>query len=128
MDQMEENEIELETVVIDDNVDSTDFNNVPTDTVSAAISVEECNKVEKLVKFPITRIKHLVKMDPDVNLCSQEALFLITKTTEFFVECLSKEAYSYTAQSKKKTVQKKDVEQAIDAVDALAFLEGVLDS
>jgi DNA polymerase epsilon subunit 4 len=41
---------------------------------------------------------------------------------------LSKEAYSYTSQSKKKTVQKRDVEQAIDAVDALAFLEGVLDS
>ena len=47
---------------------------------------------------------------------------------ELFVECLAKESYSYTAQSKKKTVQKRDVEQSIDAVDALAFLEGVLDS
>lgn len=81
MDQMEENEIDLETVVIDNSADSTDCNVVLTNLVSAAPSVEECNKVEKLVKFPITRIKHLVKMDPDVNLCSQEALFLITKTT-----------------------------------------------
>nr|CAH0101666.1 unnamed protein product [Daphnia galeata] len=125
MDQMEENEIELETVVLDDTADEI----LPPSTEKiATTNIEEANKVEKIVRFPVTRIKHLVKMDPDVNLCSQEALFLITKTTEFFVECLSKEAYSYTSQSKKKTVQKRDVEQAIDAVDALAFLEGVLDS
>ena len=31
-------------------------------------------------------------------------------------------------ESKKKTIQKRDVEQSIDSVDALAFLEGVLDS
>jgi DNA polymerase epsilon subunit 4 len=53
---------------------------------------------------------------------------LFCSVQEFFVECLSKEAYSYTSQSKKKTVQKRDVERAIDAVDALAFLEGILDS
>ena len=47
----------------------------------ATTNIEEANKVEKIVRFPVTRIKHLVKMDPDVNLCSQEALFLITKTT-----------------------------------------------
>lgn len=81
MDQMEENEIELETVVVDSNADC---DTLPTDSASAektANNVEDTNKVEKLVRFPITRIKHLVKMDPDVNLCSQEALFLITKTT-----------------------------------------------
>ena len=44
------------------------------------------------------------------------------------MECLSKEAYAYTSQVQKKTVQKRDVEQSIEAVDALAFLEGILDS
>ena len=78
MDQMEENEIELETVVIDDTADEI----LPLSTEKIAnTNIEEANKVEKIVRFPVTRIKHLVKMDPDVNLCSQEALFLITKTT-----------------------------------------------
>ena len=45
-----------------------------------------------------------------------------------FIECLTKEAYLHTSQAKKKTIQKRDVEQSIDSVDALAFLEGVLDS
>lgn len=38
-------------------------------------------RTEKIVRFPLTRIKALVKMDPDVHLCSQEALFVITKAT-----------------------------------------------
>jgi DNA polymerase epsilon subunit 4 len=81
MDHMEENEIELETVVIDDTADES----LPLSTEKInTINVEETNKVEKIVRIPITRIKHLVKMDPDVNLCSQEALFLITKTTVNF--------------------------------------------
>lgn len=47
---------------------------------------------------------------------------------ELFVEQLAAEAYTYTAQAKKKTIQKRDVEQSIEAVDALVFLEGILDS
>jgi len=87
MDQMEENEIELETIVIDNTSDTVcaadESLPLATEKINT-INIEETNKVEKIVRFPITRIKHLVKMDPDVNLCSQEALFLITKTTVNF--------------------------------------------
>ena len=79
MDQMEENEIELETVVVDSNPESDTL--ILESAEKTSTNVEETNKVEKLVRLPLTRIKHIVKMDPDVNLCSQEALFLITKTT-----------------------------------------------
>ncbi len=46
---------------------------------------------------------------------------------ELFVECVTKESYTFTSQAKKKTIQKRDVEQSIELIDALAFLEGVLD-
>ncbi|XP_011867457.1 PREDICTED: DNA polymerase epsilon subunit 4 isoform X1 [Vollenhovia emeryi] len=82
---------------------------------------------EKLIRLPLGRIKTIIKMDPEVNLINQEAAFLVTKSVEFFIESLAKEAYKYTAQAKKKTVQKRDVENAIDNVDALVFLEGMLD-
>ena len=82
---------------------------------------------EKLHQFPLGRVKHIMKLDPEVNLASQDAVFLITKALELFVENLAIEAYSYTAQSKKKTIAKNDVEKAIDAVDALAFLDGAMD-
>lgn len=70
---MEENEIELESVVIESSVEN------PVSLSEKGNSCEE--KVEKLVRFPMTRVKHLVKMDPDVHLCSQEAIFLITRAT-----------------------------------------------
>jgi len=82
---------------------------------------------EKLFKFPLGTVKRIIKMDPDVNVISKDSIFLITKALEMFVESLSIEAYSYTAAAKKKTLSKQDVEKAIDAVDALAFLDGALD-
>jgi hypothetical protein len=71
---MEENEIEIESVIIETNTDSST-------PISEGITNSCEEKAEKLVRFPLTRIKHLVKMDPDVNLCSNEALFLLTKAT-----------------------------------------------
>ncbi|KAL6257300.1 hypothetical protein P5V15_010876 [Pogonomyrmex californicus] len=82
---------------------------------------------EKLLRLPMGRIKTIIKMDPEVSLVNQEAVFLISKSVEYFIESLAKEAYRYTIQTKKRTVQKRDVESAIDNVDALVFLEGALD-
>lgn len=46
---------------------------------------------------------------------------------ELFVESLALEAYHYTSQSKKKTVSRRDVDHCIDAIEALAFLDGAMD-
>ncbi|CAN8010269.1 unnamed protein product [Ixodes pacificus] len=81
-------------------------------------------KGEKLTQFPLARVKNIMKLDPDVTLASQEAVFLVAKATELFVATLAKEAYTFTRHSKKKTMQKKDIEASVDAVDAFAFLEG----
>ena len=81
---------------------------------------------EKAHQFPLGRVKNIMKMDSDVNLASKDAVFLITKSLEMFVENLAIEAYTYTSQTKKKTLSRQDVEKAIDAVDALAFLDGAL--
>ncbi|XP_069703283.1 DNA polymerase epsilon subunit 4-like [Periplaneta americana] len=88
----------------------------------------EEEKSEKLLRLPLSRVKHIMKMDPDVHLASQEAVFLIAKSTELFIESLAKEAYMHTSQGKRRTLQKKDIDSAIESADCLAFLEGVLDS
>ncbi|XP_011150224.1 DNA polymerase epsilon subunit 4 isoform X2 [Harpegnathos saltator] len=82
---------------------------------------------EKLLQLPLGRIKTIIKADPEVNLVNQEAVFLIAKSTELFIDSLVKEAYKYTMQAKKKTVQKRDIETAVNKVDALVFLEGTMD-
>jgi len=89
--------------------------------------VEEKEAGEKLFRFPLGTIKRIVKMDPDVTMTSSDGVFVISKAVELFVESLAIESYTYTANSKKKTISRQDVEKAIDAVDALAFLDGAMD-
>ncbi|XP_036347478.1 DNA polymerase epsilon subunit 4 [Rhagoletis pomonella] len=81
---------------------------------------------QRLFQLPQTRIKNLMKLDPDMNLASAEAVFVVTRATELFIESLASEAFSYTTQSKKKTVQKRDVDLAISSVDSLMFLDGAM--
>ncbi|XP_061738975.1 DNA polymerase epsilon subunit 4 isoform X2 [Nerophis ophidion] len=81
----------------------------------------------RLSKLPLARIKALMKSDPDVSLASQESVFIIAKATELFVEMIAKDALVYAQQGKRKTLQRKDLDNAIEAVDEFAFLEGTLD-
>ncbi|KAM4628894.1 DNA polymerase epsilon subunit 4 [Polymixia lowei] len=81
----------------------------------------------RLSKLPLARIKALMKADPDVSLASQESVFIIAKATELFVEMIAKDALVYAQQGKRKTLQRKDLDNAIEAIDEFAFLEGTLD-
>ncbi|KAI2659456.1 DNA polymerase epsilon subunit 4 [Labeo rohita] len=78
----------------------------------------------RLAKLPLSRIKALMKADPDVSLASQESVFIIAKATELFVEMIAKDALVYAQQGKRKTLQRKDLDNAIEAIDEFAFLEG----
>uniref|UniRef100_A0A8C3NVW3 DNA polymerase epsilon subunit 4 n=1 Tax=Cyanoderma ruficeps TaxID=181631 RepID=A0A8C3NVW3_9PASS len=77
----------------------------------------------RLARLPLARVKALVKADPDVTLASQEAVFVLARATELFVETIAKDAYVYAQQGKRKTLQRKDLDNAIEAIDEFAFLE-----
>ncbi|XP_072213581.1 DNA polymerase epsilon subunit 4 [Excalfactoria chinensis] len=78
-------------------------------------------------RLPLSRVKALVKADPDVSLASQEAVFVLARAAELFVESIAKDAFVFAQQGKRKTLQRKDLDNAIEAVDEFAFLEGTLD-
>merc|ERR1712038_2050729 len=66
---------------------------------------------ERLTKFQVSRIKRIMMMDSDVHLISKEALFLITKSLELFVQSLAWEAGKYTIAAHKKTVTRLHIEE-----------------
>ena len=39
----------------------------------------DSEKTERLIHFPITRIKNIIKLDPDVTLASRDAVVMIAK-------------------------------------------------
>ena len=81
----------------------------------------------KLFRFPQGRIKSIMKLDPDVWMVNGEAIFLVNKAVEEFIQCLAAESYHYTQSSKKKTIMKEHVMTAIESIDELAFLDGAMD-
>uniref|UniRef100_A0A8D1WU75 DNA polymerase epsilon subunit 4 n=1 Tax=Sus scrofa TaxID=9823 RepID=A0A8D1WU75_PIG len=81
----------------------------------------------RLSRLPLARVKALVKADPDVTLAGQEAIFILARAAELFVETIAKDAYCCAQQGKRKTLQRRDLDNAIEAVDEFAFLEGTLD-
>lgn len=82
--------------------------------------------VSKLINLPLGRVKNIMKLDPDVRLMSAESIFVIAKATELFIESLTKECMVHK-DPKKKTIQKRDVDQVFASADALMFLEGAMD-
>ena len=84
-------------------------------------------RAEKLTRFPLGRVKTIMKSDPDTSLASGEAVFAVAKATELFVESLAKEVAAFTVMNKKKTLSRLDVDTAVDATECLAFLEGALE-
>ncbi|XP_045139917.1 DNA polymerase epsilon subunit 4 isoform X1 [Echinops telfairi] len=78
----------------------------------------------RLSRLPLARVKALVKADPDVTLAAQDAIFILARAAELFVETIAKDAYCCAQQGKRKTLQRRDLDNAIEAVDEFAFLKG----
>ncbi|XP_061378046.1 DNA polymerase epsilon subunit 4 isoform X2 [Danaus plexippus] len=90
-----------------------DSENINSEETASERKVSNTVKVDsvKSTRLPMSRIKNIMKMDPD----------------ELFLETIAKETYSYTVQHKRKTISKKDLEVVINKVDCLCFLEGAMD-
>ena len=106
--------------------DSVEENDKQDATTGTEQHTSDANK-HRHVQLPLTRVRMMIKSDPDVSIVGQEALMVITKATEMFIAYLARESYTQTLQAKRKTIQKKDFDACIPPRDELAFLEGTID-
>jgi len=73
--------------------------------------------------LPLARIKKIMKRDPDVSNMSKEALFLMTKCTDLFVEHLGEQSIRQAYGQKRKSVRVEDITSAIRSTSSARFLE-----
>ncbi|BFY99605.1 hypothetical protein BsWGS_02645 [Bradybaena similaris] len=88
----------------------------------------EIEPQEKLIKLPLTRIRSIMKTDPDVKIASQDAVITLAKAAELFIQCLAREAAVRTVREKRKIVLRKHLDDVFETKDSYSFLEGVLES
>ncbi|KAJ1676019.1 hypothetical protein EV182_000088 [Spiromyces aspiralis] len=77
-------------------------------------------------QLPAARIKKIVKGDKQISACSTDALFLISKVTELFIESLMQESFEFSRFDKRKTVQYKDMVKAVQSMEPYNFLMDVI--
>jgi len=95
------------------------------DASNTATEEASSTEAEKLFWFPQGTIKRVMKLDPEVNLVNSEAVFLVNKAVEQFVQCLALEASNFMGG--RKTLVGRDISSAIESQDCLAFLEGAME-
>ncbi|CAG0922181.1 unnamed protein product [Notodromas monacha] len=112
--------------VSDSNVTEVLFDSEGLDPAEVVVE-EHAEKQEKLIQFPLSRVRALMKSDPEFQLASKEAVVIIAKAAEKFVASISEEAGRLMQQRKKKTLQPRDVAECIQNDPNLEFLDGAMD-
>ena len=76
--------------------------------------------------LPLARIKRIMKSDEDVRMISAEAPVLFAKACEMFILELTLRSWCYSEQSKRRTLQKEDIQTAIKKTEIFDFLVDVV--
>lgn len=72
--------------------------------------------------LPLARIKKIMKLDEDAKMIAAEAPLLFAKACEYFIQELTMRAWIHTEESRRRTLQRSDIAQAIANYDQFDFL------
>ncbi|XP_047159383.1 dr1-associated corepressor [Vigna umbellata] len=78
-----------------------------------AMAEEEENGVSIELEFPKSRVKKIMTLDKDVKRVSSEALFLVSRSTELFLQFLAEKSAKVAIEKKRKTVNLEHVRMAV---------------
>ncbi|XKL68733.1 hypothetical protein PGB90_006502 [Kerria lacca] len=88
------------------------------------MDVKRNNKKESLL--PISRIKIIMKSSPDTENIGQDTLFLVARTTEFFVKYLTHKAYETHKKDKQKVLDYASLADCVQTMKSMAFLKEIM--
>ncbi|KAK7379568.1 hypothetical protein VNO80_05031 [Phaseolus coccineus] len=74
---------------------------------------EEENGVSIQLEFPKGRVKKIMMLDKDVKRVNSEALFLVSRSTELFLQFLAEKSANVSIEKKRKTVNLEHVRIAV---------------
>lgn len=77
---------------------------------------------DRLTQLPMSRIRTVMKTSPDMGIINSEALFLMCRASEMFIEHMAKGAH----QKGSKSLEYKDLARFVEKEENLEFLEQIL--
>ncbi|KAL0812754.1 hypothetical protein Bca101_069197 [Brassica carinata] len=77
----------------------------------------------KMIRFPMNRIRRIMRSDNSApQIIMQDAVFLVNKATELFIERFSEEAYGSSVKDKKKFIHYKHLSSVVSNEERYEFL------
>ncbi|KAA8571057.1 hypothetical protein MFRU_028g00770 [Monilinia fructicola] len=79
-------------------------------------------------QLPLSRIKKIIGTDQDINMCSNNAAFVIALATEMFIQYLAESGHNVVKSERKprRNIQYRDLSSAVSHIDNLEFLSDIV--
>jgi len=87
---------------------------------TTALAVDEIGPTE--IVIPVSRVKRIVKLDPEVKNISKEATALIAKATELFLAKFGEDAYKMSSLSGRRTLKPEDIKESVASLPQYEWL------
>ena len=122
-DNIENNENE-EMALNEMNIEKNSENNQIEENSIKDINENEDTKKEKtsLIRYPLAKIKNIIKLDSDIKLCQKDVYTVIGKLTELFLQDLAQGAYNVCKSCKRKTINLEDINSTIKMNPKMGFI------
>lgn len=78
-------------------------------------------------QLPLSKVKSIMKIDPNTRLISQESVLLLTLATEEFLRMLTRDAHRSMKQCASKRLDRLHIFSAINTNPLYEFLDGSFD-
>lgn len=111
-DEIEKNDIKIENISQDDNnvsENNEENNNENNDIEDKENNDKSYQEKRTFTRFPIAKIKNIIKMNPDVKLCVKELYPLLGKATELLFNDLAINTSQIAKFHKRRTLNPEDV-------------------
>lgn len=123
----------IENDVIDNNMDSETIKLTSPDNLSSlqpdTLPIPVMSKSNEITSktlahpFPISRVKSLMKADPDTHLIQSEATIIVNEAAKLFLTDFVREVQHVTLKHKRKIITKTDIDSCIALNDKYMFME-----
>ncbi|QCD77087.1 nuclear transcription factor Y subunit C-2-like [Vigna unguiculata] len=87
--------------------------------------IEESTDIRSQHSVPLSRIKKIMKTDPDVKLVAAETPVVFSKACELFIMELTMKAWANAEDNNRRTIKKCDIASAIAKTDVFDFLDDI---
>ncbi len=114
-----DNEVALNKMDIESNQEK---NQEEQNSINEHINDESKKEKTSFIRFPLAKIKNIIKLDSDIKLCQKDAYTVIGKLTELFLQDLAQGAYSVCKSCKRKTINLEDINSAIKMNPKMGFI------